>query len=92
VLYVVIGAGGLGATLLTRFESDLMRAARIASQRRPAILAVDAAPAVLAAVARDERGFILAGPDVWALIGAPYQAVGQGCCGGLTSAASLGPS
>jgi hypothetical protein len=32
VLYVVIGAGGLGATLPTRFESDLMTAARIASQ------------------------------------------------------------
>ena len=30
VLYVVIGAGGLGATLLTRFEPDLMPAARIA--------------------------------------------------------------
>ena len=26
------------------------------------------------------------------LIGAPYQAVGQGCCGRTTSAASLGPS
>jgi hypothetical protein len=26
------------------------------------------------------------------LIGAPYQAVGQGCCGGATSAASLRPS
>ena len=33
-------------------------------ERRPAILAVDDDPAVLAAVARDERGFILAGPDV----------------------------
>jgi hypothetical protein len=33
VLYVVIGAGGLGATLLTRFESDLMPAARIAPQQ-----------------------------------------------------------
>jgi len=32
VLYVVIGAGGLAATLLTRFESDLMPAARIAPQ------------------------------------------------------------
>jgi hypothetical protein len=36
VLYVVIGAGGLGATLLTRFESDLMPAARIAPQQ-PAV-------------------------------------------------------
>ena len=36
VLYVVIGAGGLGATLATRFESDLMPAARIASQQ-PAV-------------------------------------------------------
>jgi hypothetical protein len=36
VLYVVIGAGGLGATLLTRFESDLRPAARIASQQ-PAV-------------------------------------------------------
>jgi hypothetical protein len=36
VLYIVIGAGGLGATLLTRFESDLMPAARIASQQ-PAV-------------------------------------------------------
>jgi hypothetical protein len=33
VLYVVIGAGGLGATLLTRFESDLMPAARTARQQ-----------------------------------------------------------
>jgi hypothetical protein len=33
VLYVVIGAGGLGATLLTRFESDLMPAARVAPQQ-----------------------------------------------------------
>lgn len=33
VLYVVIGAGGLGATLLTRFESDLMPAARSAAQQ-----------------------------------------------------------
>jgi hypothetical protein len=33
VLYVVIGAGGLGATLLTRFESDLMPAGRLASQQ-----------------------------------------------------------
>jgi hypothetical protein len=33
VLYVVIGAGGLGATLLTRFEPDLMPAARIAPQQ-----------------------------------------------------------
>jgi hypothetical protein len=29
----VIGAGGLGATLLTRFESDLMAAARIPAQQ-----------------------------------------------------------
>jgi hypothetical protein len=36
VLYVAIGAGGLGATLLTRFESDLMPAARIAHQQ-PAV-------------------------------------------------------
>jgi hypothetical protein len=36
VLYVVIGAGGLGATLLTRFESGLMPAARIAPQQ-PAV-------------------------------------------------------
>jgi len=36
VLYIVIGAGGLGATLLTRFESDLMPAARMASQQ-PAV-------------------------------------------------------
>jgi hypothetical protein len=34
VLYVVIGAAGLGATLLTRFESDLMPAARMAPQQR----------------------------------------------------------
>ena len=34
MLYVVIGAGGLGATLLTRFESDLMPAARMAPQQR----------------------------------------------------------
>ena len=34
LLYVVIGAGGLGATLLTRFESDLMPAARTAPQQR----------------------------------------------------------
>jgi hypothetical protein len=33
VLYVVIGAGGLGATLLTRFQSDLVPAAPIASQQ-----------------------------------------------------------
>src|SRR3954467_11040717 len=33
VLYVVIGAGGLGATLLTRFQSDLIPAARIAPQQ-----------------------------------------------------------
>src|SRR3954463_6222730 len=33
VLYVVIGAGGLGATLLTRFESDVMPAAHIAPQQ-----------------------------------------------------------
>ena len=33
VLYVAIGAGGLVATLLTRFESDLMPAARIAPQQ-----------------------------------------------------------
>src|SRR3954454_11703313 len=33
VLYVVIGAGGLAATLLTRFESDLMPAAHIARQQ-----------------------------------------------------------
>ena len=31
VLYVAIGAGGLGATLLTRFESDLEPAMRAAS-------------------------------------------------------------
>jgi hypothetical protein len=36
VLYVAIGAGGLGATLLTRFESDLMSPARVAS-RQPAV-------------------------------------------------------
>jgi hypothetical protein len=36
VLYVVIGAGGLGATLLTRFESDLMPAGRLAAQQ-PAV-------------------------------------------------------
>ena len=36
VLYVVIGAGGLGATLLTRFESDLRPAALVASQQ-PAV-------------------------------------------------------
>lgn len=36
VLYVVIGAGGLGATLLTRFESGLMPAARVAPQQ-PAV-------------------------------------------------------
>jgi hypothetical protein len=36
VLYVVIGAGGLGATLLTRFQSDLMAASRIAPQQ-PAV-------------------------------------------------------
>src|SRR3954453_8361749 len=36
VRYVVIGAGGLGATLPTRFESDLVPAARIASQQ-PAV-------------------------------------------------------
>src|SRR4051794_26947636 len=36
VLYVVIGAGGLGATLLTRFESDLRPAGRLASQQ-PAV-------------------------------------------------------
>lgn len=36
VLYVVIGAGGLGATLLTRFESGLMPAARIAPEQ-PAV-------------------------------------------------------
>ena len=79
VLYVVIGASGLGATLLTRFEPDLMPAARIAPnsplsepqpsvdmapQRRHATLGVDDDPAVLAAVARHERGFSLAGPDV----------------------------
>jgi hypothetical protein len=33
VLYLVIGGGGLGATLLTRFESDLMPAARVASRQ-----------------------------------------------------------
>ena len=32
------------------------------------------------------------GGQVGPLIGAPYEAVGQGCCGGTTSAASLGPS
>jgi hypothetical protein len=36
VLYVVIGAGGLGATLLTRFETDLMPAARVVP-RGPAV-------------------------------------------------------
>src|SRR3954464_8428755 len=36
VRYVVIGAGGLGATLPTRFECDLVPAARIASQQ-PAV-------------------------------------------------------
>jgi hypothetical protein len=36
VLYVVIGVGGLGATVLTRFESDLMSGARIAPQQ-PAV-------------------------------------------------------
>jgi hypothetical protein len=36
VLYVVIGAGGLGATLLTRFESDVMPAARVARQQTAA--------------------------------------------------------
>jgi hypothetical protein len=36
VLYVVIGAGGLLATLLTRFESDLMPAARMAPQEHAA--------------------------------------------------------
>ena len=36
VLYVAIGAGGLGATLLTRFESDLEPAVRAASAR-PAV-------------------------------------------------------
>jgi hypothetical protein len=36
VLYVVVGAGGLGATLLTRFESGLMPATRIAPQQ-PAV-------------------------------------------------------
>ena len=36
VLYVVIGAGGLGATLLTRFEPDPMPAARIPAQQ-PAV-------------------------------------------------------
>src|SRR3954464_10548365 len=36
VLYVVIGAAGLGATLLTRFESDLMPAARMAARRSAA--------------------------------------------------------
>lgn len=30
VLYVVIGAGGLAATLLTRFEPDVMPGARVA--------------------------------------------------------------
>jgi hypothetical protein len=38
VLYVVIGADALGATLLTRFQSDLMPAARIAPQQ-PAVRA-----------------------------------------------------
>src|SRR3954449_6389941 len=36
VRYVVIGAGGLGATLPTRFGCDLVPAARIASQQ-PAV-------------------------------------------------------
>src|SRR3954467_11063202 len=36
VLYVVIGAGGLGATLLTRFESDLMPAPHMARQQAAA--------------------------------------------------------
>jgi hypothetical protein len=36
VLYVAIGAGGLGATLLTRFESDLEPAMHAASAR-PAV-------------------------------------------------------
>src|SRR4051812_47910512 len=44
--------------------SELQSSIALAPRRRPAILAVDDDPAALAAVALDERGFLLAGPDV----------------------------
>src|SRR4051794_41272099 len=67
VLYVVIGAGGLGATLLTRSESDLMPASLRNSpltEPQPSIrsgasaaaghFGVDDDPAVVAAMARHQ--------------------------------------